>query len=233
MMQFLQGQAAMLATGTWDAGGILQQAKFPIGAFQVPAFRRDDPRFGQWTLGPPSEAATFAALPFGLTRSSRHPERAVDFLRYLTSRRGNTQFAKISKWLPVIKGVPVPPEAEAFRPLTDGYIGGVNLRVLGNRANEVMMQHMHLLSGGEASADRFIAQTQDQYEQGIGEEILRVARITHETVRQRDSVLAGLFHAGPAGDPARAKFDRLAASQLDSEAQRLQGLRTLEDYPRK
>jgi len=231
MLQFLQGRAAMLATGTWDAGGILMQADFPIGAFKMPSFRRDDPRFGASTLGQTSEAATFAAMPFGLTRASRHPERAIDFLRFLTSRKSNTKFVAISKWLPVIKGVPVPPEAVPFQPVREGYIGGVNVRVLGGSSNDAFLQHLHLLSGQDASADVFIDKIEPVCNRGMPVEMARIARVNLTTLRQRDSVLAGLYHFNPADGLARSKFDRLAASQLDSEAQYLQALRTLEDYP--
>ncbi|MBK8857050.1 MAG: extracellular solute-binding protein [Opitutaceae bacterium] len=231
MLQFLQGRAAMLATGTWDAGGILMQADFPIGAFKMPSFRRDDPRFGPSTLGEPSEAATFAAMPFGLTRASRHPERAIDFLRFLTSRKSNTKFVAISKWLPVIKGVPVPPEAVPFQPVVKGYIGGLNVRVLLGASSDAFLQNLHLLSGTAANADAFI----DRYESACNEkmpvEMARITRVNLTTLRQRDSVLAGLYHQHAGDALARTKFDRLVASQLDSEAQRLQTLRTLEDHP--
>lgn len=231
MLQFLQGRVAMLATGTWDAGGILMQADFPVGAFKVPPFPRDHPQFGRWTLGPTSEAATFAAMPFGLTRGSKNPERAIDFLRFLTSRKSNAKFAEISKWLPVIKGVPVPAGTEAFSPLTDGYIPGVNIRVLSGNSSDILMQHMHLLSGSGASADTYIDRTAAQYDRAVHAEIARVTRVTLDTVRQRDSVLAGLYQVE--GPGPRSKFDRLAASQLDSEIQRLQALRVLEDHPLK
>lgn len=233
MLQFLQGRAAMLATGTWDSGGILMQADFPIGAFRVPFFRRDDPKYGQWTLGPLSEASTFAAVPFGLTRDSKHPERAIDFLRFLTSRKSNTKFAQISKWLPVIKGVPVPPEAEPFRPETDGYVGGVNIRAMSARGNETLLQYFHLLSGSDASADAFIEQTKRAYDLAFTEEVGRMAKINHDTIRQKDGVIAGFYHLRGTAPLARSKLDRLAANQLEVEAQRLQGLRTLADYPAK
>jgi raffinose/stachyose/melibiose transport system substrate-binding protein len=231
MLQFLQGRAAMIVTGTWDAGGILMQSGFPIGAFRVPTFRRDDPDFGRWTLGPLSEASTFAAVPFGLTRGSRHPERAIDFLRFLTSRKSNAKFSRISTWLPVIKGVPVPAVSEAFQPAKDGYIGGINIHYLGTAGNDVLVQHLHLLSGSGASVDNFIAQTRDIYDRTFHTELARLSRISHETLRQKDSVLAGLYQLDKPAGLARSKFDRLAANQLEIEAQRLQNLRTLEDYP--
>lgn len=231
MLQFLQGRAAMLVTGTWDSGGILSQSDFPVGAFKMPGFRRDDPKYGRGTLGPVSEANTFAGLPFGLTRGSRHPDRAIDFLRFLTSRQSNAKFSRISTWLPVIKGVPVPKVSEAFRPVEDGYVRGLNIHFLSERANLFMQQYLYLLSGNEASADAFIARTHGLFDQAYREELVHLAHISHETLRQKDSVLAGLYHLEQPPGLARAKFDRLAANQLTVEAERLQTLRTLADYP--
>ncbi len=231
MLQFLQGRAAMLATGTWDAGGILRQADFPVGAFRMPAFRPGDPKYGRGMLGPVSEANTFATMSFGLTRTSHHPERAIDFLRFLTSRQSNAKFSRISTWLPVIKGVPVPAVSAAFRPVENGYVGGINIRFLGSRANEVLLQHLYLLSGQGASADAYIAGTRRLYDEINREELVRLARVNLGTLRQKDSVLAGIFQLERGIGLARGKFDRLAANQLTVEAERLQTLRTLADYP--
>jgi raffinose/stachyose/melibiose transport system substrate-binding protein len=233
MLQFLQGRAAMLATGTWDAAGILSQADFPVGAFKMPAFQRDDPRYGRWTLGPLSEANTFAGVPFGLTRASKHPERAIDFLRFLTSRKSNAKFSRISTWLPVIKGVPVPKGSEAFRPVESGYIAGVNIRALAFEGNQLLLQNLYLLSGSAASADAFIAQTNADFGRIYREELARLARVSRETLRQKDSVLAGLYQLERRSGLAREKFDRLAANQLTVEAERLRTLRTLDDFPAK
>ncbi len=231
MLQFLQGRAAMLVTGTWDAGGLVTQSAFPVGAFKMPTFRRDDPKYGRETLGPESEAGTFAGVPFGLTRGSRHPERALDFLRFLTCRKSNAKFSRISTWLPVIKGVPVPPVSASFRPVEDGYVAGINIRYLGGA--EVLMQNMYLLSGNGASADAYITKTRGLYDRAYREELERVAHVSLTTVRQKDSVLAGLYQLERPAGLGRAKFDRMAANQLTVEADRLQNLRTLADYPLK
>ncbi len=233
MLQFLQGRAAMLATGTWDAGGILTQTDFPVGAFKMPVFRADDPKYARGMLGPVSEAQTLAGVPFGLTRSSRHPERAIDFLRFLTSRKSNAKFARLSLWLPVIKGVPVPEISEVFRPVTDGYVGGINIRSFSKQSNDVLLQNLYLLSGSHASADAFIGQARGPFDRAYRDELVRLAHINHETLRQKDSVLAGLYQLESGAALARAKFDRVAANQLTVEAERLRSLRTLADYPAK
>jgi len=233
MLQFLQGQAAMLSTGTWDSGGILQQAKFDVGAFKVPSISPDDPRFGKWALGPTSEANIFAALPFGMTRTSKHPERVIDFLRFLTSRRSNAKFSEISTWLPVIKTVPVPPVSEAFRPIADGFISGLIVQNYGSLSTSIFNQNVYLLSGEKANAENYIEHTREMYPKVLWPELSRMAKVFHETIRQKDSVMVGQYRLAKAAGLGRSKFDIVAAKQIEIEAQRLQALRTLEDYPLK
>lgn len=230
MLQFVQGRAAMLSTGTWDAGGILQQAQFKVGAFKVPAISLDDPVYGKWTLGPISEANIFASLPFGLTRTSKHQEQAIDFLRFMTSRESNTKFARISTWLPVIKGVPVPKVSEAFRPVKDGYIPGLNIQTYGGMGTDIFTQHIYLLSGKDASVDAYVRETRGLYRKLLPLELERMAKIYEETIRQKDSVLPGLYALERAAPLGRSKFDVLAARQIDVEAQYLQAQRALDDY---
>jgi raffinose/stachyose/melibiose transport system substrate-binding protein len=230
MLQFLQGQAAMLSTGTWDAGGILQQAQFEVGAFAVPAISPDDPVYGAATLGPTSEANIFAALTFGLTRASKHPELVIDFLRFLSSRRMNEKFAEISTWLPVIKGVEVPKVSEAFRPIPEGFIPGLILQNYGSLSTNIFNQNVHLLSGANASAGAYVEKTRDIYPRVLVPELQRMADVHHETIRQKDSVMAGLYMLNRDQGPGRSRFDIVAAKQLEVEAQRLQSLRALADY---
>lgn len=230
MMQFLQGQAAMLSTGTWDAGGILQQAQFEVGAFAVPAISPDDPVYGAATLGPTSEANVFATLPFGMTQASKHPELVIDFLRFMTSRRMNEKFTEISTWLPVIKGVEVPQVAEAFRPIAAGYVPGLILQNYGSLATNIFNQNVHLLSGVNASAAAYVEKTRGIYPRVLVPELQRMADVHHETIRQKDSVITGLYMLSRDRKPARSRFDLVAAKQLEVEAQRLQSLRAIADY---
>ena len=231
MLQLLQGNVAMIPTGTWDAGGILQQAQFDVGAFKVPAISPDDPYFGGSTLGPISEANIFGAMAYGLTSASKDHALVIDFLRFMTSRRSNAKFAEISTWLPVIKGVPVPAVSESFRPIENGFIRGPTVRQLGSSATDVLMQNMYLLSGKDASAERYIEETRSIYKEVVPAEMRRMAKVYLETIRQKDSVMTALFELEKAKGLAWSKFDIVAAKQIQVESLRLQLLRTLEDNP--
>ena len=228
-LQFVQGRAVMLATGTWDAASLIATAPFAVGAFRPPELTAEDPEFGGHALGPVSEANIFASLAFGLTRSSRHPELALDFLRFITSRAGNTRFAADSLRLPVIKGVPVPPAAKSFRPIVDGYPGGINLRTLGGRAHDLLVQNLHLLAGHQADVDAFVAAVAPDYAAVVRDNLRRHARTHHESIRQNDSALVGHWRTTPPAERAHSHFDRLAALQLHLEAQRQESLHTLHD----
>ncbi|MFI5356476.1 MAG: hypothetical protein ACHQ4G_03990, partial [Opitutales bacterium] len=91
-------------------------------------------------------------------------------------------------------------------------------------------QNVYLLSGQGASVDAYIARTKDIYQAQIPPEVARLAKVFKDTVRQKDSVMVGLFESERAGVLARQKFDVLAARQLAVEAQQLQAERTLADY---
>jgi len=230
MLQFLQGQAAMLATGTWDASGILQQAQFNVGIFQFPEIDADNEHYGEGSLGPISESNTFGGVPMALSQTSKHPERAIDFLRYLTSRRSNTKFSETSNWLPVIKGVPIPQLVEAFRPIADGYIPGLSAQSFGQSPDKIYDSHVHLLSGERASVEAYVEATRELYPKAIRRELNRMSKTYRETIRQKDSVMAGLHELEKDGDLARSKFDIVAAKQIEVEALLLQAQRTITDY---
>lgn len=229
MMQFLQGNVAMLPTGTWDAGGILAQANFEIGAFQVPGVGPDDPTYGESALGPISEANIFAAVSFALTRDSQHSARAIDFLRFMTSRRENAVFSRFSTWLPVIKGVPVPEVSKPFAPIERGFIRGPSVRALSTPSEDIYRQNIHLLSGQSASAEAYVNATENRSIQVIAAELARIAKVYQTTSRQKDSVLTALHHQAALATLARSKFDIVAAKQLQVDAQRMQFERALED----
>lgn len=57
-----------------------------------------------------------------------------------------------------------------------------------------------------------------------------MSKTYRETIRQKDSVMAGLHELEKDGDLARSKFDIVAAKQIEVEALLLQAQRTITDY---
>jgi len=129
---FAQQRAVFIPTGTWDAGSLVEQTKetFNVGVMDFPMPLPDDPEYGSVMLGPRFED-TRTGFPFGLTRFSKHPEVARDFLLYVTSLKGNTQFNSIVGWIPSVRGAPLPPALKEFVPRSQGMYGCFNVELGG------------------------------------------------------------------------------------------------------
>ena len=132
---FAQQRAVFIATGTWDAGSLLEQARgvFEVGIMDFPMPTQDDPEFGRVVEGPVYERAT-STFPFAITRTSRHPDVALDFLRFLGSRTGNQELNRIIGWIPAITGTTTSPMLQAFEPHLEGVYGAMPLTLGGETA---------------------------------------------------------------------------------------------------
>ncbi len=119
---FAQGNAAMIATGTWDAGSLYQQVAgdFDILVFDFPIARPDNPEYGPFFQHRLSEAGTRTGFPFNLTKFSQHPDVAVDFMHFLTCRPVNEWLNKRFRWFPATRGAETDDLLRAFEPKMQG-----------------------------------------------------------------------------------------------------------------
>jgi len=144
MFYFLQNRAVMIYTGSWDYQGIASQARFKVGVFPLPIPGPDDADYGRFTLGPCSEATASLQGAFALSRRSRHPEQAIDFLRYLSSVSGHSTFTRISNWLPIVRGVQPQDAIRPFMPRIEGKPNGFAFNV-GVESTRLWSSHADLL----------------------------------------------------------------------------------------
>lgn len=101
---FAQGRTAMMASGSWDAGSVFAGARdvaVGVTAFPLPAPGGRYGRYGPWGG---NEAGANGGAAFGIVKSSRHPDVALDFLRFLTSHKWNQRHNRANAWLPVVIG---------------------------------------------------------------------------------------------------------------------------------
>jgi ABC-type glycerol-3-phosphate transport system substrate-binding protein len=121
LFNFAQQKAVFLATGTYEAEGIREQAagKFDLGLMDFPLPAKSDPEFGAIVQGPRYENPE-GSMPMAVTRTSKHPEVAVDFLLFLASREENEKFNKRLKWIPIVIGAKIDPYIKPFEPTLEG-----------------------------------------------------------------------------------------------------------------
>ncbi len=123
LFNFAQQKAVFTSGGIYEAGGIQEQAqgKFELGVADFPVPAPSDPDYGKIIQGPRYELPD-GNMPMAVTRTSRHPDVAVDFLLFLTSRQQNEKFNKRLKWIPIVVGAKTDPFLKVFEPNLDGVL---------------------------------------------------------------------------------------------------------------
>ncbi|RRJ95991.1 extracellular solute-binding protein [Opitutaceae bacterium TAV4] len=187
---FVQGHALMIAAGSWDAPSFRQQAPFQIEVFNVPIPTPAHPQYGAHLYGPASEAATQVGLTFGISRGSRHHERAIDFLHFITSRASNAKFSELSDWLPGIVGVAPSTLVSPFLPRTQGYVDGFEIGTIGGNTRRILENANNQLVSHTGSVDDFKAAITPRLPAAIRSDLARQVHITRLNIARQDLFLA-------------------------------------------
>ena len=137
VMLFIQQGAVFMTAGTWDQGGIREQARgiFDLGLINFPQPAKDDPDYGDAVEGKVYENS-WCGFPFHLTRTSRHPELAIDFMQYLSCKDVNQEFNELLGWIPAIRGTKTPDDVKVFEPNLKGTRGGPGFMLGGDTATK-------------------------------------------------------------------------------------------------
>ncbi len=147
--RFTQGKALFCASGSWDAMSFDSQVDFAMGICDFPHPDRQDPEFGPHVRGRISEANAPAVFRLGISKFSKHPDIALRFLQFLTSRENNQRFNQLSRWPPVIKGTQPHPLMRPFTRRPEGFWTGNVYSVVANgpasatfaQANWELLEH--------------------------------------------------------------------------------------------
>ena len=173
VFNFAQQNSVFMTTGTWDAQSLvtLAEGKFRIGAMRLPQPAPDDPHFGRLNVGPILDEVGGYGFPFGLTRFSKNPECAKDFLLFLASRRVNERMNRDIGWIPAIRGAAMPRSIEIFAPVNQGMYSGFDFIGLGGDTNVRFNQlYESYLSKPEYTYKQFVADFEPFYlEKGLAD----------------------------------------------------------------
>lgn len=220
--QFLQERALMTPVAI---PVLSQEASFSVGAFRMPSVASDDPDYGEYVLGPYSEAEHASTYPFGIPRGARHKEVARDFLRFLTSLPINELFTQLSGMVPVIREVETTPLAEVFRPQLDGYLYGLQPRALGRASTQLIFNNnLHLLFDPKGGVETFIrALERDGFNATVQADTRLVLRDYQRNLRDTDAGFLGLYYAskGEALDKMRIQTQVFRQSMFELDALRV------------
>jgi raffinose/stachyose/melibiose transport system substrate-binding protein len=228
IFHFSQGHALMVAAGSWEATGLRTQSRFPIGVFRLPVPGPDHPRYGRHTWGRAAEsggrsvesAGRRITGPFGLYQGSKHPEVALDFLRYLSSQRAHQVFVDISGWLPVVVGVTPPANMAGFIPDPVGAPGSFGLRWGTGEILRLTENSWHVLFAPPGGVEAFVAQVAPRYAEAMRADLRRRDRRSFQQLMLGDSSLEAsrqLALRRPGDSIEQFKFESLFQAQNERE----------------
>jgi len=186
---FTQGNALMIATGSYDTVSLTSQAPFEIGVFPVPSPTRDDPVYGKFVFGPATEAGAPTQGSFLLYMESKHKQQALDFLRFMTSQKMNALFAAKSGWLPAVIGVDVDEKMKPFMPEMDGYINGFR-PYWGADTYRVIDNNQYLLLGSDGSVKKFLDALGKDFDAALVSDSQSVNKTSRNNLLRQDIALA-------------------------------------------
>jgi len=152
VMLFIQWRSVFICTGSWDALTLKEQAAsavrpFPVEIAPFPMPVPSDPEWGDIAFGRNYERPGMG-FSFGLTKTCKHQDLALDFLRFISSQKVNERFNREIGWIPAIKGAQPSKFLEAFAPNFDGVSPGWNPWMGGN--SQVIVDQVNpLLALGE------------------------------------------------------------------------------------
>ncbi len=156
--QFSNGNAAFLATGSWDAAGTYLGAKiqgFEIQLADWPLPGPGEP-YHQYIAGRANEAASKGSGAYGVYKSTPRRAEALDFLRYLTSVKGNEMLNRISDWPPIVIGSEPSDIMKSFMPDPVGYTSSLKFGI-GSRVGSVLDAESISYLQGEKTLDEFLS----------------------------------------------------------------------------
>jgi raffinose/stachyose/melibiose transport system substrate-binding protein len=221
MFAFVQGRALFFYSGTWDATNLAAQVDFPVGVTRPITPGPEHPRFGIGVRGALASEDRSGSPAFNVTRNSPHAERAIDFLRFLTSDPGNRLFSEASGWMPSVVGVPGPEGFDELMLRGGGYPRGPSFLGAAD-TNLAFSRHLARLTGPSGDVDAFLAGFESESLAAMRSDLRRSMRAASEGLRRDDvAIVAGrvLAEAGRGG-----VVDRRAQSQNEREG----NLRALE-----
>ena len=218
---FAQQRAVFMTTGTWDAGSLVEQAKgqFEIGIMDFPLPAPDDPVYGGVVEGRIYESPG-VGFQFGITRSSKNPDVARDFLLFLASQKGNEELNAEIGWIPSIKGTEIIPLLRAFEPHLEGVYGNINF-ALGGNTTVTWGQQFDLYKVNQATKKEFAEKFTKYYLENGLKDFLEQQRDWRRGIQRNEQYLAGIRgrailadqRAASATDPAeKAEAAREAES---------------------
>lgn len=123
--RFVLGNALSFTSGGWDASGVIRSVAERTDAFEIeiirPPIPAEDEIYAEYLRFHNSEAAQRVGVPLAINRQSRNFDFALDFLKFLSSKRINEELNARAGWVPGIIGAEIIEHMQPFAPQVEGF----------------------------------------------------------------------------------------------------------------
>ncbi|MBQ7794850.1 MAG: extracellular solute-binding protein [Clostridia bacterium] len=128
--QFINGRAAHIFTGSWEMTNLLKNDKleFEAGVVPFPAFTEENTAYGGEQLTIRTTTCLAVTKMQGETETTPEQEAAVDFLKFLTSKKEYSKYAANTGTIPTVKGI----ESESDWKSFEGTASAIEMFSIGN-----------------------------------------------------------------------------------------------------
>lgn len=226
-MFFKQGHALTLISFSNSDESVRREIDFPLGVVRVPVPTPATPRYGRHVAGPVEDRSYTSNFEVGLARNSRQRARALDFLKFATSREGNRIFAQVARWTPSVAGVRPHPNLVPYLPdPAGGWQLGFDLESYdASRMGDigrVTQTHLYLLADPRPGAEeRYVEAVAAEYEDAMRTDAHNDLKGREDTVQRNETILACLDRLAAADPDDHTLADKQAAlweATLEQEA---------------
>lgn len=202
MNRFILGQAAMIATGAWDASSIMSgssghskdEDNFDVGIMPFPLPAKDE-KWGEFVTYPANEAQANAGAPYSISQRTSHMKWCLDFLQYMSSYTVNQEFNREAGWIPVVMGTSPTKQMRPFSPNPYGLSSGtgMNMTPLTTNIRTIYEGQLWLYMSGDITYDQFVK----RMVQGLEDQQMGIRRLWYSewesqrnTHRNKERMLA-------------------------------------------
>lgn len=192
---FVQGNAAMITSGSWDALSYLksiqdqpESARFEVGIFDLPGISKKHPVYGEYADGRLSEATAGTGFAFGITRFTRDFNLCVEFLQFATTPHVNTRLNEVAGWIPVVRGAVPGDLLKNFEPNYVGYTGSVSFEVLSEGKSVLVEDQLYWpLISGDNDYETYATKLWDQLPAQAATDYKRMYEGSKESIPNRQA----------------------------------------------
>jgi hypothetical protein len=197
-----------------------------VGALRFPQPTLDDPVVGRYLIGRSNDGGGITAMAMHLSKHSRHPAEALDFLHFLTSVEGMQLFTNASGWLPSVREVKIPAEIESFKGRQDGFASANPYTLIGSNVSMLFARNLHLLLGERGSVAQFSEELDRIMPEAVRSDLQTELRSSLTTLKGQEMRMVA--HANLAADErSRREWLMLEAGQTLTEGFALEMARNL------